>query len=275
MLRANAFALTTLDTIRRASGTAGVHQSFIVGLRTPCIVRIEFDRVRGTEDLRNVDLHRTPVAAVTTGSTADQRNIQIRTGHGLDQFLLLRAQRLEMGKGLQVIRHLLIAGHTGKNGHDPGQRRGETKRPGSDRIIRTSRLVSGLEFFRQRCQRTAFDRLHYDHRDAAAFQDLVQIAGADDGILPVQIIQLDLNELNFRMFVQYLDEQIRPAVIGKSEMFDLSFRLFLQAPGKAVIFLVGVDVAFFDRMQKIEIEVVNTGTIQLLFISQAGSLLAR
>ena len=96
-------------------------------------------------------------------------------------------------------------------------------------------------------------------------QNFIQPSGADHRIVPVHIVQLDLDKLHFRLLVQDPDQVFGAAMEGETEMPDLSFRFLLQAPAEAVQPLVGIAVAaVLNGMQQVEIKIIQPAPFQLL-----------
>ena len=95
-------------------------------------------------------------------------------------------------------------------------------------------------------------------------QDFIQLAGTDDRVFPVSVIQLDLDKLYFRMGIQHLYQISRASVEGKTEMPDFAFRLLFQSPIETVQALIGFSVtAVLDGMEEIEIKIVHAAPFQL------------
>ena len=85
-------------------------------------------------------------------------------------------------------------------------------------------------------------------------------------IVPVSIVQLDLDELNLRVLVEDLFEQSGCAVVRKSEVLDLAFFPLLNTPIETIVLLVCiVVVAVFNAVEKVEIEIVHTASVELFF----------
>ena len=60
----------------------------------------------------------------------------------------------------------------------------------------------------------------------------------NDLIVPISIVQLDLNELDLGMIIHDLLQKFRCAVERKTKVLYLSFSLFLNTPVKAVILYI-------------------------------------
>ena len=87
----------------------------------------------------------------------------------------------------------------------------------------------------------------------------------NDRIVPVDVVELDLNELHFRVLVEDLYKELRCAVIGETEVPDLAFCLLLDSPIEAVVLLVDlIVVSILNAVEEIEIEEVNAASVKLL-----------
>ena len=115
------------------------------------------------------------------------------------------------------------------------------------------------------CELAAFAGLHDDDRNIALCEDLIELAGVNDLVVPVSVVELDLYELDLRVIVYDLNEEFGRAVERETEVLDLAFFPLLNSPVEAVILNVCVVVvAVFDAVQKIEIEVVDAAPFELL-----------
>ena len=115
------------------------------------------------------------------------------------------------------------------------------------------------------CELAAFAGLHDDDRNIALCEDLIELAGVNDLVVPVSVVELDLYELDLRVIVYDLNEEFGCAVERETEVLYLAFCPFLYAPVEAVVLNVSiVVVAVFDAVQKIEIEVVDAAPFELL-----------
>ena len=64
----------------------------------------------------------------------------------------------------------------------------------------------------------------------------------NDLVVPVSIVELDLDELDLGVAVNDLFKQFRSSVIRETEMLDLALFPLLNAPVEAVVFYVSVIV---------------------------------
>lgn len=109
MLGTYTLTLPTGNTVRCT--TASGHQTLIEVLRSP-VIRITPQSVYGPENIRYTDPLRASVTAILTGRTAYLGHAQ-NVGRNLiyDPYLIL-SHRLKILKGIDVIIHLVLAGHS-------------------------------------------------------------------------------------------------------------------------------------------------------------------
>ena len=118
MLRAYSFTLAATDTV--GSLSVSFHKAFVEVLAPP-VIRISSEGIDSPEDIGNADILRASRCAVLAGSTADLRNTQDLFCNLIDNSLLLRSYGLKIRKGLDIVKDLLLIGHTGKNCHYSGK----------------------------------------------------------------------------------------------------------------------------------------------------------
>ena len=106
---------------------------------------------------------------------------------------------------------------------------------------------------------------HDDDRNVSVRKNLIELAGMDQRIIPVSVVQLDLYELDLRVAVYDLNEELRCAVIRETEVPDLALFPLLDTPVEAVVFTICiVVVAVFNAVKEIVIEVVDAASFELL-----------
>ena len=93
---------------------------------------------------------------------------------------------------------------------------------------------------------------------------LIDGAGLDPFALPVQIVELDLDELHFRVLRQDPVQQLRRVVEGKAYMPHQALTPLLQKPVEAVILFIDRVAVGLDAMQQIIVEILRAGQLQLL-----------
>ena len=124
---------------------------------------------------------------------------------------------------------MLLIDHSAENSKDPRVGTHEPERPGSQRGLRVPLLEPVHDASGRVRQAAALQRLHDHDRDLPPVQFIVQVLGVDIahsvGVLPVEVVHLDLNEVPVVLVVQLqkLVELLLIAVEGKSELADLPF----------------------------------------------------
>ena len=63
---------------------------------------------------------------------------------------------------------------------------------------------------------------------------LVAFAGLNAFTVPVKVVKLKLNKLDFRMFCENSVKNVRMIMEGKTDMPDQALRLFLLQPAETV-----------------------------------------
>ena len=87
----------------------------------------------------------------------------------------------------------------------------------------------------------------------------------NDLVVPVSVVELDLDELDLRMLVQHLYEKLRSAVIREAQVLYLALFPLPDAPVEAVVlYLCIVIISVFNAVKKIKIEVINAASFELL-----------
>ena len=87
----------------------------------------------------------------------------------------------------------------------------------------------------------------------------------NDLVVPVSVVELDLNELDLRMLVQHLYEKLRSAVIREAQVLYLALFPFLYAPVEAIVLLICIVViSVFNAVEQIEIKEINSASFELL-----------
>ena len=177
-----------------------------------------------------------------------------------------------MRKGGQVVLHLGGVGHAGQHRQHPVQAGGKPQRPG-----RAGRPGPGgfeqLPDLRGRGgQGPALDRLHDDHRLAVPAGDLVVGAGGHLGVVPVGIVDLELDEVHVGVLGQQAVQQGRGAVERKSIPADAAGRLLLPDKVPQAPRIVLPDVGVLQGVEQVIVKVPGAGAGQALFQLAAGVL---
>ena len=105
MLGTDTFTLAAANTVRSTSAS-GTDQTAIKSLRSEGFI-IKRHGIDSAEDIRNADIHRAAVAAITARGTADQRYVEHDCSHLINHSLFFIRKRFEIGKSGDVILHLI------------------------------------------------------------------------------------------------------------------------------------------------------------------------
>ena len=104
-------------------------------------------------------------------------------------------------------------------------------------------------------------------------RDLVARAGLHTGAVPIEVVDLKLDELEFRVLGQHAVEQRRAVVEGKADVLYKPLRLFLPDPRKAVKRVVHVEAVHVDVVQQVIVEKFHAGLFALLVEDPVAVLL--
>lgn len=79
-----------------------------------------------------------------------------------------------------------------------------------------------------------FDRLHDDNRFAVFYGYIIAGFALNPLAVPIQIVDLQLDKLHFRVPGEYIIQQVGRAMEGEAGNFYKPLRFFIQQPVKAV-----------------------------------------
>ena len=113
-------------------------------------------------------------------------------------------------------------------------------------------------------QGAALDGLHDHHRHAVLLGHLIAEAGLDRGVLPVEVVDLQLDKVQARLGGEDLVQEGGAVMEGEAHLLDDALGLFLAQPGKAVELLDGGPGAGVDVVQQVVVEVIHPAVFQLL-----------
>ena len=124
---------------------------------------------------------------------------------------------------------MLLIDHSAQNRQDSRVGTHEPERPGSQRRIRVPLLEPVHDAFGRIGETASLKRLHNHNRDLPLVQFVVQVLGIDIalavGVLPVEVVHLDLDEVPVVLVVKFQKfiELLLITVEGKPELADLAF----------------------------------------------------
>ena len=107
-------------------------------------------------------------------------------------------------------------------------------------------------------------RLHDDHGQPALLAHLVAAARLDDGALPIDVVDLQLDEIHLGMGVEHLLELFGVVVDGEAELLDLALGLLLGAKVPQAVLLEARCERLAQVVQQIVVEVVDAALAQRL-----------
>ena len=178
----------------------------------------------------------------------------------LEFFLVQRDKRIH---GIDIRLHHIHIPHSRKNHKHLGVACGITKRIGNGRGI-----ANFLEFGNRLCGKiyksTTLNRLHNNDFFAVLNSYIVASLALNAGIIIVEIVDLQLNHLNLRLFGKNLIQNIRRIVERHSNVayFALFVQLVNNLKGVA-LFVFGIGKTL-ECMEKIKVKILYAANFELL-----------
>ena len=218
--------------------------------------------VHGGEDIRDEDSLGAALCAVMAGGAGDGGGFAQDPLSMLDDMLFLFVQGLEVFHIGEVVLHLRYVGHTGQDGDDPVQGSHKADGPGGAGHVRMVRPEEVFDFLRRVGQGAAFYRFHDGDGNTVFPGNLIVRPGGDGRVLPVGIVNLQLDKVHLRMGGQELIQEVRTRVEGKAHVLDeaLGFLLLGEVPQVELI-IPGI-VVFHQGMEQVVIEIFRAGALQ-------------
>ena len=161
----------------------------------------------------------------------------------------------EVLHGAEVVLHLRKTAHPRQYRDDVADACREPDRPAGIGEAAARFVEYGFHRVDRIRQNAPFDRFHHRDGDPAFLADFPIPPRRHTGILPVGVIQLELNELRVRMRVEKRFEQVGIRVEGEAPVPDLPrlFQLLHIVPD--MILVVLAEGAALDRVEQVEVEV--------------------
>ena len=216
------------------------------------------------EEIRNVQFHRTSVAAVAAGSAGDAFLEALRD---VEKSAALRiGQRPLIAEGVKVILHLKNLVHAGEDDRDTRKLREETEGVGG--IARLFACLTGLLMELQKLCGLGFgeDRqfaaaagLHDPDAETVVNDDLIFFLCILQS--PVEVVELNLDKIKYPLILcEEALQKVGTSVEGEAEVSDLSLLLHLQDIRNDVVFLALIDLygPLGDVVEEVEIEIVGS-----------------
>ena len=262
MLGAGPFTLATVDAV---GGFAPALDGPGVGFLG--LVRLVPGQllVGGGEDLGDEDLPGAALYAVAAAGAGDGRRVgQDLLGFG-DGLLFRIGHRAELGEGGQVVLHLGQVGHARQHRQDAVQAGGKPQSPGGIGHPGPDLVEQILHVLGRVGQGAALHRLHDHNLFAVGPGHPVVLPRGDLGVIPVGVVDLQLDKVHVGVLGQQLVQQGRGAVEGKAVMADQAPGLLLLHEIPQVPVVVVLDIGILDGVKQVVIKIAGAGPGQALF----------
>ena len=141
----------------------------------------------------------------------------------------------------------------------------ETQCPGRHAAIRVDVPKQFLCFRRETRQRSTLDRLHPHDGFSVFFRHPIAVSRLNGGAVPVQIIDLELDNIHFRVGGENLVQQSCAVVIGKADFLCLSRRFQFPKECKFVELFADSVIVPVQPVKQIDIKIIYTAPLALLF----------
>jgi len=182
------------------------------------------------EEVGNGNVLRTAFHAVAAGGAGNHGGgVDDLDGFG-EHFAFLIGERFEILHVGGVVEQLIIGGHAAEYHYHAFEACGETHGPGGDRGFGVIGLEQLLRLGRQGSEVAALDGFHHDDGLLMLDGDFVAFARTDAGVVPVDVVDLQLDEIELGMRGEHLVEQLGRIVERHADV--LRFALGLHAGGE-------------------------------------------
>lgn len=216
------------------------------------------------------DIFRTDLGTLAAVGAVDLR-LRAEDGRGLlNDLLLLLVQGDEVLHVGGVVLHLLHGGHAGEHHQHVVQAGGKPDAPGGDGQLRLLPAHQLLRLRREMDQLAALHRLHDHHLLAVFHRRLIAGPGLDGFAVPVEVVQLQLDDLHLRVLGEDLVQHRRTVVEGEAQVADLPLvpQLFHLLKGVELLRLgVGGGV---QGVEPVVVHIVGAQPLELLGKIPAG-----
>ena len=215
------------------------------------------------EEIRNVQFHRTSVAAVAAASAGDTFLEALRD---VEKSAALRiGQRPFAAEGVKVVLHLEELIHAGEDDRDARKLLQETEGVGG--IARLFACLAGFLMelqklcglgFGEHCELAAAAGLHDPDAETVVNDDLIFFLCILQS--PVEVVELDLDKIKYPLILcEEALQKLGAAVEGEAEVSDLSLLLHLQDIRNDMVFLALIDLygPLGDVVEKVKIEIIG------------------
>lgn len=262
VLRAAALALAAADALRCTPVRQG--QVVVVGLldRENVVHRLAVGVIE-REVVGNGDALRASLHAVAARRAGDGDGI-VDDLDGLGhRGAFAGVERPEVAHVARVVEQLLHRRHAAEHHHHPFETRRIADRPRCGRKVGMHGAEEPFGGGWNRRQRTALDGFHHHDGFAVAACHVVAAVRLDAGVVPVEVVDLQLHELRFGVRREDLVEQLRAVVERESETADAPFGLHAGGEGEAAEPFGGAVVRGVEVVQQVVVEVVDAAFREL------------
>ena len=221
-------------------------------------------RIHTGEQIGDGDLFWTALCAVTAGRTGDQILRAENFTYLVNSFRFRIVKRLRTLHEGKVILHLFDTAHS-REDHPDSVKACDIAQRVACRTAAVKRVQNSRRILRQVYEASAFNRLHNDNRLAVFSADLQALSAFDCRIVVVQIIELDLHDLNLRVFGQNLFQYRRFIVKGNAHMTDFSFLLQFERRFISARFFEIIEIFSPLSVHQVKIKIVDAAGFELAF----------
>ena len=265
VLGASVFALSALDAIGCLTCVFGM-EAIIERAAAEGLFR-----VHASEDAGDRDVLGATVDAIAASGTGNEILCAEDLADAIDRLLLLCGEGSEVLHIADVIVHHIHIAHTREHHEDAVEACGK-----ADGIGCIGAAAEGIEhvfrFVGEVHKAAALDGFHDDDGLIILAADLIAEAGLDRGVVIVDVIELELNDLDLGICDEDFFEHRGLIVEGDTEVLDLT--LFLEFEGGLVS---AARLIFFEellilRVHEVEVEVFDATASELGFEEGADVL---
>ena len=216
------------------------------------------------EEIGNGDVLRALGQAVVAVGAGDLGLLANDLRYLPDDLQFLLVQGLEVLHGLYIVFYLCQGAHAA---HDPvhtGGRCGKADGPAGNGGLRVVGLHQCLCLRRDLGKQAALAWLHDEDILPVLLSYLAHLAGGDGGIVPIQIVDLKVHKIDFRVIRQHLLQKFRVLVGGSTEPTDHALLDLFVHILKAVDLLGRFIGGPVDAVHQVGIKVVHMAVLKLL-----------
>ena len=175
---------------------------------------------------------------------------------------------------------MLHIGHTTQHGQHSFGRTGKAESPRGHAVLRALLLQARHDVIRHVGEAATQKRLHDDGWDVPFMQlavEIFRIHVAGGGVLPIQVVQLDLHEVPRNAHVEHMIEHLHVAMEGPTKVTDASRLPLLQQEIQHTIVDITIleeldATASSDGVHQVVVQIVRLQALEGLAIHRQGVL---